>query len=118
ACLGVLCRETLLLLPLLYFFWGKNTWVNRFIMAGIPGILWLSLRLIMGHDEYDVWLGLKWNLDNPEQVVGFLFITFSVCWLPFLFNVIGFSKGNTVNDVNRRFFFRTAWFSLSVILVT
>jgi len=118
ACLGVLCRETLLLLPLLYFFYGDNTWVNRFVMAAVPGILWLSLRLIMGHDEYDVWLGLKWNLDNPEQVIGFLFITFNVCWLPFLFNIIGFRKGNSVNDANRKFFFRTAWFSLLVILVT
>lgn len=118
ACLGVLCRETLLLLPLLYFFFSENSWLSRFIIAGIPGILWLSLRFIMGHDQYDVWLGLKWNLDNPEQVVGFLFITFSICWLPFLFNLIEFKKGNVVNNLNRKFFFQTAWFSLIVILVT
>jgi hypothetical protein len=117
--LGALTRETLLLLPLLYFFFAKDeSIIRRFIIAGIPGAVWLSIRLFMGHEEYDVWEGLKWNLNNPEQVIGFLFITYNVLWIPFLFHLLFYKKNVFSSSEPIRFFYRTAVFSLVIILLT
>jgi hypothetical protein len=70
--LGVLTRETMLLLPLLYFFFGRDEKLNRKIMiTAVPVILWILVRLFSGPAQYDMWEGLRWNMDNPEQVIGF-----------------------------------------------
>jgi len=117
--LGAITRETLLILPLLYFFFSKDgSWVRRFFIAGLPGILWISLRFIMGQEKYDFWEGLRWNLDNPEQVIGFVFVTFNVCWVPFLLHLIFYKQSLEVEPVNLRFFYRTSLFTLAVILLT
>lgn len=116
---AVLTRETLLLLPLLYFFFSKDDlFIRRFFIAGVPGVLWLSVRLLLGHDEYDMWEGLKWNLANPEQVIGFLFITFNICWIPFLLHLLFFKKSIATASPGIGFFYRSSIFTLAVILIT
>jgi hypothetical protein len=117
--LAVLCRETLLLLPFLYFFYGPTgNWSRRFVFAALPVICWISLRIAFGHEDYDVWLGLRWNLNNPEQVAGFLFITFNFCWLPFLSSMWLDRNQVTGKHVGIRFFFKSAWVVLALILIT
>ena len=117
--LGALTRETLLLLPLLYFFFSNDeNWIRRFVIAGLPGIVWLSLRLIIGQEKYDYWEGLRWNLDNPEQVIGFIFVTFNLCWIPFLLHLIFYGKTLKAEPRRLRFFYRTSLFTLAILFIT
>ncbi len=116
---GVLCRETLLLLPMLYFFFSddKNI-LRRLVIPAIPSIAWLTLRLSMKHAEYDVEEGFKWNNNNIEQVFGFLFITFNVLWIPFIFHVINLKNRLQTTNKVRQFFYRTSLLTLITILLT
>lgn len=118
--LGVFTRETLLLLPLLYLFYsGDKNLIRRFLISGAPVLVWIAIRLGIGMEKYDVWEGLKWNLDNPDQVIGFLFITFNLCWIPFLIHLIYYrSNLRSTEGQPIHFFYRTAVFSLFIILAT
>jgi hypothetical protein len=116
---GALCRETLLLLPMLYFFFAKDEKIiRRLFISGVPVLTWLALRVSMGHEEYDVTEGFKWNNNNPEQVVGFLFITFNVCWVAFIFFVLRYKLKIRTSNKPRLFFFKSSLLTLFVILVT
>jgi hypothetical protein len=118
--LGVLTRETLLLLPLLYLFYAKDeNLIRRLAISAAPAVLFVAVRVIIGFDKYDVWEGLKWNLDNPEQVIGFLFITFNVCWIPFLLHLLHY-RSSVLSSVGSpvHFFYKSSIFALAVILLT
>lgn len=78
--LGAFCRETLLLLPLLYFIFSSEKWLKKIIILFAPIGCWLLFRFL-NQESYDYMEGLRWNISNPIQVVGFLFITFNVLWL-------------------------------------
>ena len=53
---GVLARETLLLLPLLYFvFADDSNSIRRFFIAGLPVVFWLGIRFFSTPQQYDVW---------------------------------------------------------------
>ncbi len=116
---GALTRETLLLLPLLYFFFApdKNL-VRRLLISGLPCVAWLLVRLLPTHEPYDTWLGLKWNLANPEQVVGFLFLTFNVSWITFLIHLYFFRESIVRSQTPVRFYYRSGLFTLVIILLT
>jgi hypothetical protein len=116
---GALCRETLLLLPMLYFFFANDTnIIRRLFISGAPVLTWLALRISMGHEEYDVTEGFKWNNNNPEQVIGFLFVTFNVCWVAFVFFVLRYKMKVLTSNKVRSFFFKSSLLTLFVILVT
>jgi hypothetical protein len=116
---GALCRETLLLLPMLYFFFSddKNI-VRRLTIPALPCFVWLTLRLAMGQGEYDIWEGFNWNNNNPEQVIGFLFVTFNVLWLAFVFHLAEYKKKLQSNNKIRVFFYRSSILTVLVILST
>lgn len=119
ALVGALCRETLLLLPLLYFFFSDDrSFIRRAFISGLPVLLWLSVRVLSKREPYDVWEGLNWNLHNPEQVVGFLFITFNICWISFFIFIAHAKKWLMESSGPLRFFYKTAIFSLLVIMIT
>jgi hypothetical protein len=117
---GALCRETLLLLPMLYFFFGGETnIIRRLFISGVPVLTWLALRVFMGHEKYDVTEGFRWNNNNFEQVIGFLFVTFNFCWIAFLFFVLRYKhKVKSPTNRVRSFFFRSSLLTLFVILAT
>jgi hypothetical protein len=116
---GALCRETLLLLPMLYFFFSDDkVIIRRLFISGLPVLTWLALRLSMGHEEYDVTEGFRWNNNNIEQVFGFLFITFNICWIPFVFLVLRYRTKMMTNNAVRKFFFKSSLLTLFVILAT
>jgi hypothetical protein len=116
---GAITRETLLLLPLLYFFYSEDRLLwRRIVIAGVPGLLWISTRILMGNEQYDVLEGLRWNLANPEQVAGFLFVSFNVCWLSYVLHVVFFRRGVREAEWPRKFFYKSSLFTLSVILIT
>lgn len=120
AILGALTRETLLLLPLLYLFYGKDDNIlRRLLISGAPVILWVSVRFIIGVEKYDMWEGLKWNVRNPEQVIAFLILTFNFAWLPFLLHLFNYRRGlENSAGTPKQFFYRSSVFSLFVILFT
>lgn len=78
---GVLTRETLMLLPLLRLFFGVGSTFKTLAVSFIPVATWFALRIHMGMDEYDKWLGLNWNISNVEQVLVFGYLSFSFLWL-------------------------------------
>lgn len=80
--LGAICRETLLILPFTFLFFTKYySLITRLVLSAIPAIILLFLRLILGYEKFDYFLGFKWNLANPIQVVGFSLITFHFMWV-------------------------------------
>ena len=89
AILGVLCRETLLLIPFVNLFFNKRQ--NLFLRLFISSIAFGTFLLVRWHfglPSYDYWEGLRWNVANVDQVIGFSFITFGFLWLPFLLSFL------------------------------
>src|SRR5690606_36717506 len=85
AFLGVLCRETLLIIPFLYFFFSKTTLLKRFLVAIISFSTFLAVRYFAGYKSYDVFeLGLYYNIGNILETLGFTFLVFSFMWPLFL----------------------------------
>ena len=81
---GVFCRETLLIMPLLYFFYSREGTFTRVLISAIPVFTWLLMRWLAGYEQYDAFgLGLRDNLENIFQTCAFLLISFNVLWLPF-----------------------------------
>lgn len=119
AVLGALTRETLLLLPLLYFFFASDkNLIRKLFISGLPCAAWLLIRVLSTHEPYDPWLGLKWNLANPEQVVGFLYLTFNVSWITFLIYLFYFRQTIDTSKPPLQFYYRSALFTVVVILTT
>ncbi|MFT4739248.1 MAG: hypothetical protein ACI83B_000278 [Sediminicola sp.] len=82
AVLGVLTRETLMLLPFIRLFFGFGHIPRRMLVSTVPLISWLVLRWYLGGGEYDRWLGFSWNIVNFDQVVVFGYLSFSFLWIP------------------------------------
>lgn len=119
AILGVMTRETLLLLPLLYLLFGKDEKIARKIFILIFSIaVWIGIRLGLGSEHYDMWLGFHWNMNNPEQVIGFTFITFNFLWLTYLLHYLIYKRNLHYISGDLRFFYKSSIFVLVVILVT
>ena len=51
--IGIFCHETLLIVPLIYFIVGKETFMKKCLYAGIPFIIWFVYRM------------LWWGMYNP-----------------------------------------------------
>lgn len=86
--LGVLCRETLLILPLTYFLYSnKNIW-NRIGVFVFSILTFFAIRIVLGREGYDfIGLGLRYNLDNIEDSIGFFFLVFSFMWPVFFYDM-------------------------------
>jgi len=112
--LGVLCRETLLILPLLYVFYGTDkSFIVRVSILSASLITFILVRLLIGYEYYNPFEGMQWNIANPEQVIGFLFLTFGFLWLPFL------NKIFTLRSyVNNQFISKSSRLALIIIITT
>lgn len=89
ALLGVVCRETLLILPFVNLFFNTKQKLHfRLLLAGLCFGIFVSIRLYFGTEPYNQWEGFNWNRTHPVQVLAFTFVTFGVLWLPFLQSVI------------------------------
>ncbi len=119
AVLGALTRETLLLLPLLYLLFGSDDSLGKkLLIFTVPVMIWLLVRFLSDQQPYDIWLGLKWNLDNPAQVVGFTFIAFNFLWLFFLLHYLIYKRNLHYITMDLRFFYRSSITVLLIILGT
>lgn len=113
--LGVLCRETLLLLPLINLFFNRKQSMRMRGLIFVASIaLFVALRLASPSAPYDVWEGLHWNLSHKVQVMGFLFISFGFLWLPFLLWLTG--PADRIPEPS--FFYRSSSATLAVLVVT
>ena len=82
--IGILCRETLLILPFTFLFFSTEfSFWKRAVVASVPTVAWLGIRIFTETNKagYDPLEGLKWNIANLEQVIVFTFITFGPLWL-------------------------------------
>ncbi len=83
--LGVLCRETLLIIPFVNLFFNRKQHLAwRLAVAFTAGMTLIGLRFWYGLEHYDFLEGFKWNINNVIQVIGFSYITFGPLWFPFL----------------------------------
>lgn len=118
--LGIFCRETLLLLPFIFLFFSNyKSFPVRMIMAAIPVGAWVALRISMESGAYDPWEGLKWNLHNMEQVIGFSYVTFSFMWFLFFYGI--FNKHKLVEknaNSSITFLYRSGLAVFSLIMIT
>ncbi len=117
---GVFCRETLLLLPfILVFYYSYRTFLYRSLLALLPVATWLAIRIWLGGDDYDPWVGLKWNIANPGQVAGFAYVSFGFLWPLFLYGLFK-RKALSRQSVNTSMslFYQSGWMVLLLILTT
>lgn len=83
--LGVLCRETLLLLPFFYLLYGYASIRYRALVFLLGFGVFFLIRAVLNGEGYDpIALGLMYNLGNMLEVIGFTFLVFSFMW-PALF---------------------------------
>lgn len=115
--IGIFCRETLLILPLFYFIFSRSPIFIRLAILGLCGATFLTWRLILW-EQYFAWAGLRWNIANPAQVVGFLFLTFNVLWYPVVLLPFSQSRMRATATAEQEFFLRSAPAALIIIIVT
>lgn len=86
--LGVLCRETLLILPLIFLLYRNKNIAFRWGTLFISLLAFFSIRIVLGSEGYDIiGMGLKYNLDNIEGTIGFFFLVFSFMWPVFFYDI-------------------------------
>lgn len=98
--LGILCRETLLLLAFVNLFFNKkqSLWVRLAIALACFGLFFL-IRISYGIENYNHLEGFNWNLQNLEQVIGFGYIAFGFLWIPFFLSFIKSKQPSTVSSI-------------------
>jgi hypothetical protein len=114
-CIGVFIRETLLLVPFLVLLFTKISLPRKLILSGLPLLVWIGYRWLIGTEAYDFWLGLKWNLSNPVQIILFGFLSFSYLWTHLLFS---FRNKQNQYDTHGLFTNRAILLALFMIIST
>jgi hypothetical protein len=113
--IGVLCRETLLFIPLIYLLYDRQ---QKLLMRVFVIVVSLAsfgfLRWYFGLNPYDFAEGFNWNVRHPDQVIGFLYISFGFLWVPFIISLLR----NTEKPASIQFIHRSGWGALAIILVT
>ncbi len=110
--LGVVCRETLLIMPFVnLFFNAKQKLITRLIVAGLCFLVFAGIRLYLGTESYNHWEGFNWNRTHLEQVIAFSFITFGVLWIPFLLSLV-------IGRNEKSILYRSAPYAFGLILTT
>jgi hypothetical protein len=100
AILGVLCRETLLLIPFVNLFYNrKQSLYARLLIALLAFVTFLLLRFSFGTEKYDYWEGLRWNLNNMVQVIGFGYLSFGFLWITFFWSCLRKKEEGRMNDI-------------------
>ena len=81
--LGVLTRETLMILPVACFFWRPFRWGRCLSLLGLGAAIFLATRLVLGWELYDALEeGVAYNLRWPLEAVTGLWLVFGVVWCP------------------------------------
>jgi hypothetical protein len=113
---GVLCRETLLLIPFVNLFFNLNQGIlKRLAIASISIAIFVGIRIYLGTEPYNHWEGLNWNLAHPIQVVGFGYLTFGLFWIPFIINL--FPSKNS-RPYSLKLIYNSAKYVFPLVIVT
>lgn len=120
--IGVLCRETLMLIPFVYLFFTSQSHGKRLSVAFIPFIIWVALRSFIGYEEYKLLgMGLFYNMESYIQSIYFIGLTFYILWFPFLLDMFLYEKKTpkTVQNENFDLLRKSApWVFLLVMVTT
>lgn len=91
AFLGILCRETLLIIPFLYLFFTTSKWIHKALVVSICFVVFFLIRFISGYESYNFLdLGFFYNLQNIEESIGFIFLVFSFMWPVYLYDLYAY----------------------------
>ncbi len=110
--LGVLCRETLLILPFMILFFSALPFFSRLIIALTSASVIFGIRIYMGFESYPVLeKSFLYNLENIGQSIAFIFITFGWLWIIFFDALISkhLIKINTYNALRQMILRSAPW---------
>jgi hypothetical protein len=81
--LGVLTRETVMVLPLSSLFWPRFPWGQRFAVVAAGACTLGAVRLALGWESYPAlaW-GLGYNAGHPLEAAAGVWLVFSWLWYP------------------------------------
>lgn len=114
AILGVITRETLMVLPFIYLFFSKASFSKKIVICSLPILSLILLRLSLGLESYNMAQGFSWNVSRPFQILGFGFLCFHILWAPFF---LGLSKKKS-EEPNISFFRKSALPVITLIIMT
>lgn len=77
-----LCRETTLIIPLVYLLTSSSPLLVRIYLFIIPIISTFFLRFAIGFEKYDPFAGSKHNFEFPVETLLAIFLVFGFLWLP------------------------------------
>ena len=84
---AALTRETTLIVPLAYVVASNQPWRKRILVAVVPVIALLGIRLAWGNTIPDSLNSSILNFTYPGETIAFLFCVFGALWLPYLVNL-------------------------------
>ena len=114
---AVTVRETLLILPFVFIFYSSyKSFIRRALLSFLPVATFILIRWIMGYESTDLFPGLRWNLTNLDQVVGFLYLSFGILWLPFFYYT--FTGRNKFNANQKVLFFKRSSIVAFILIFT
>jgi hypothetical protein len=83
SCLAALCRETTLVVPLVYLLFSRDSWRRRMVLSLLPVAVLAAVRVVWW-SAYRPLEGLSYNLAYPIEAFAFLFLLFGPLWVPAL----------------------------------
>lgn len=115
--LAVFCRETLLILPFIYFFYARGNILRRFMVASLPVLLFISIRFLSLTKGYNPLSGFYWNINNLDQVFGFIYLSFGPLWILFFIWIFN-QPANRIKSTNIELFNRSSLATLGLIIIS
>lgn len=78
--IGLMTRETLLLIPLLFLLSPTKRYAQRPIPLGIAVVTFTTVRLAIAATSYDPFAGFRENIGYPVQTIFAIFFIFGYGW--------------------------------------
>lgn len=97
ALLGILCRETLLIIPFMYLFFSRTKILNRIIVVILSFAVFFGVRYLTGYKAYNIFgLGFFYNIENIGESLGFLFLAFSFMWPIYFYDIWNYFRSSKI----------------------
>lgn len=116
AILGVLCRETLLIVPLVYLVFSEDKISNRLFVFVVSLFTFMCIRIIVGIESYNPFDSARENYEYPFETILALFLVFGFYWVPGLSGLfMAWSKRKRL-PAEKAFILSSAWLSFLLIM--
>ncbi len=114
---AALTRETTLIMPLAYALASKQSWGKRILVAVVPVLALIGIRLAWGNTIPDSLNSSVLNFTNLGETSAFMFCTFGALWLPYLISLVQRWRHNDARNHAWSVIISTAPIVLALVLV-